>query len=73
MASSILGVIVGTIAAFSMVAQFSTFVGLPTKFYFPGWQIFLVFVISIICALVSSIGPTQQIVAKKIASILKMI
>lgn len=36
MASSILGVLVGTVAAFTMVAQFTAFAGLPTVFYFPG-------------------------------------
>jgi ABC-type antimicrobial peptide transport system permease subunit len=35
MASSLLGVFVGTIAAFTMVLQFTTFVGMPTIFYFP--------------------------------------
>lgn len=35
MASSILGMFVGTIAAFTMVLQFSSFAGMPTVFYFP--------------------------------------
>ena len=35
MASSILGVIVGTLAAFTMVLQFTQFNNMPTVFYFP--------------------------------------
>ena len=35
MASSLLGVFVGTITAFTMVSQFTTFVGMPSIFYFP--------------------------------------
>ena len=35
MASSILGVFVGTVAAFTMVVQFTAFAGMPTVFYFP--------------------------------------
>ena len=34
-ASSLLGVFVGTIAAFTMVMQFSAFVGTPAIVYFP--------------------------------------
>lgn len=34
-ASSILGVLVGTIAAFTMVLQFTEFNNMPTIFYFP--------------------------------------
>lgn len=71
MASSFLGVLVGTIAAFTMVAQFSAFAGLPLVFYFPGEQVLVIFIVATICALASTVGPTQEIVRHKIASILK--
>jgi ABC-type antimicrobial peptide transport system permease subunit len=71
LASSLLGVIVGTLAAFTMVLQFTTFVGMPTIFYFPGWQVLYISLIAFLCALMSAIGPTQQIVRQRIASILK--
>lgn len=58
MASSLLGVIVGTVAAFTMVAQFSAFAGLPLVFYFPGEQVLFIFIAAMICALASTVGPT---------------
>lgn len=71
MASSILGLFVGTVAAFTMVLQFTSFVGMPVVFYFPSVQLLVVFIMATICALMSTIGPTHQIVKHKIASILK--
>ena len=71
MASSILGILVGTLAAFTMVIQFTTFSGMPPIFYFPGWQLLYIFIAAILCALLSSVGPTRSIVKHKIASILK--
>jgi ABC-type antimicrobial peptide transport system permease subunit len=73
MASSILGVFVGTIAAFTMVAQFSAFSGLPLVFYFPGPQILLIILAATLCALASTVGPSQSIVKHKIASILRAV
>ncbi|TNV85125.1 hypothetical protein FGO68_gene1005 [Halteria grandinella] len=72
MASSMLGVLVGTIAAFTMVLQFTQFNDMPTNFYFPWQQLIGIFVASIVCALLSTIGPTRSIVKHKIASILRM-
>jgi len=71
MASSILGVLVGTIAAFTMVAQFSTFAGMPTIFYFPWTQLITILIAALLCALLSTVGPTRAIVKKNVASILK--
>ena len=67
MASSILGIITGVIAAFSMVAQFTAFNGLPPMFYFPSTQLLVIFICSIACALLSTIGPSRAIVKNKIA------
>ena len=63
MASSLLGVFVGTVTAFTMVLQFTTFVGMPTIFYFPWLQIAGIFLAGILCAAMSSIGPTKAIVS----------
>ena len=71
MASSLLGVFVGTIAAFTMVLQFSAFVGTPAVVYFPWTQVGIIFGTAFVCALMATIGPTSQIVKKRIASILK--
>ena len=71
MASSLLGVMVGTIAAFTMVLQFSAFVGSPPVMYFPWAQLIIIFGMAFLCALMATIGPTGQIVKKRIASILK--
>jgi ABC-type antimicrobial peptide transport system permease subunit len=72
MASSLLGVVVGTAAAFTMVLQYTKFNNLPTKFYFPWQQLIGIFFASILCALLSTVGPTRSIVKHKIASILRM-
>ena len=71
MASSILGVFVGTVGAFTMVMQYTTFVGMPTIFYFPTVQLLVVFITATVCALLSTVGPTRDIVKHKIAHILK--
>lgn len=71
-ASSLLGVFVGTLAAFTMVLQFTEFNNMPMQFYFPWVQLIGIFVASFLCAIVSTVGPTRSIVRKKIASILKM-
>jgi putative ABC transport system permease protein len=71
LASSILGIIVGTFAAFTMVIQFTSFAGMPIIFYFPGWQLLYIFIAAILCGVFSSVGPTRQIVKHRIASILK--
>jgi ABC-type antimicrobial peptide transport system permease subunit len=70
--SSVLGVIVGTLAAFTMVLQFTQFSGMPTQFFFPWIQLIGIFLASFICAMVSTIGPTKSIVKHRIASILRM-
>ena len=62
MASSLLGVFVGTIVAFTMVLQFSTFVEMPTVFYFPWVQVIGIFIAAIACAVLSTVGPTKVIV-----------
>ena len=59
MASSLLGVVVGTIAAFSMVAQFSAFIGMPAAFYFPYQQLFIIFIAGMFIAILSAFGPTR--------------
>jgi len=71
MASSFLGVLVGAVAAFTMVLQWSAFVGTPPVMYFPWMQLIIIFATAFLCALMATIGPTGQIVQKRIASILK--
>ena len=71
MSSSFLGLVIGTVAGFSMVAQFSTFIGMPAVFYFPFWQFVCIFFSSILCAALSTIGPTKAIVNLRISTILR--
>lgn len=70
-ASSLIGVLVGTIAAFTMVFQFSAFVDSPPIIFFPSIQIIIIFAAAFLYALMATIGPTSQIVKNRIASILK--
>jgi len=72
MASSLLGVVVGSIAAFTMMAQFTQFNSMPMLFYFPWMQLLAIFFAAFLCAMGSTIGPTKSIVKHKISSILRM-
>ena len=60
-AGTLLGSIVGTFISFTMVLQYSQFVGMPTAFFFPFSQLLWIFVISLICAGLSTVGPTRSL------------
>ena len=71
LSSSFLGILVGTLAAFTMVAQFSSFNNIPVSFDFPWVQTLFIFAGSLLCAVLSTLGPTKSILKQQIASILK--
>jgi len=66
-ASCILGVIIGSIVSFTMSAQQSMFMGVPLKFFFPWSEFLLILVLSFVCALLSTLGPSAQITNKQIS------
>mmetsp|Transcript_5162 Transcript_5162/g.7942 ORF Transcript_5162/g.7942 Transcript_5162/m.7942 type:complete len:95 (+) Transcript_5162:3146-3430(+) len=70
-ASCLLGVMIGTIVGFTMVLQQVVFTSIPFVFYFPWTQFLLIMAISLVCAFLSTWGPTQQLVSKEIAYIFR--
>lgn len=69
--SSCLGVMIGTTVAFTMVLQQVVFSQIPLFFFFPWTQFIIIMVMAIICALVSSWGPTGNLVKHDIAHIFR--
>ena len=59
MASCLLGVMIGTIVGFTMVLQRTEFTNIPIVFYFPWAQFYMIMIISIFCAFLSTWGPTS--------------
>lgn len=56
-AASLLGVIVGTVVAYSMMLQNSLFTQIPLRFEFPVNQLIAVLVVSLVCSILASYGP----------------
>ena len=71
-ASSLLGIMIGTTVAFTMVLQQVVFTQIPLFFFFPWTQFIIIMIMSLICAFISSWGPTGQLVKNDIASIFRM-
>ena len=66
-ASSILGIFIGSLVGWLMVLQQVLFLNLPLKFYFPYLQTLVVFLVSVLTALVSTCGPARALLVKPIA------
>tara|TARA_B110000285_G_scaffold221609_1_gene274796 strand:- start:4 stop:384 length:381 start_codon:yes stop_codon:yes gene_type:complete len=58
MASCLLGVMIGVIVGFVMVIQQVVFTQIPFVFYFPWNQFILIMCVSLICAFLSTWGPS---------------
>ena len=72
LASSLLGICIGTMVGFSMTIQQSLFTDVPLHFFFP-WQQFLTIMgISIACAFLSTFGPTRDLLKKEISAIFRL-
>ncbi|CDW77763.1 family protein [Stylonychia lemnae] len=72
MASSLLGILIGTLVGFSMTMQQMLFVEIPLQFFFPWMQFLLVIGLSILCAILSTVGPTRNLVKKSISGIFRV-
>ncbi len=71
LASSLLGVIIGSAVGYTMLLQRILFTQLPLPFRFP-WQILIVvFIFSMVFALASSLGPITSVMKKSIVHILR--
>ena len=72
LASSMLGLLIGVLVGFTMVIQQDLFLVLDTKLYFPWKQTLEIFLLSILCAFLSTFGPALQLTKKSISSIFRM-
>lgn len=73
LASSILGMIIGAVVGFTMTIQRVLFTQLPIPFTFP-WQLMIVvFLGSIVFAVLASWGPTRQVLNKPIVQIMRLL
>ena len=58
LSSCILGVIIGTMVGYTLLLQFNLIIGAYVKPFFPWKQFILVVALSLICAFISSWGPS---------------
>ena len=71
LASCLLGICIGVLVGFTMVYQQDLFLNQETKFFFPWKQTLEIFVLSILCALLSTYGPALQLTRKSISAIFR--
>lgn len=70
-ASSMLGVVIGSIASYTMNSQQSLFIQLPLPFNFPWFLLLTVLGLSVLFAILSSCSPIRSVVNSKIVQILR--
>jgi ABC-type antimicrobial peptide transport system permease subunit len=70
--SCVMGIIIGTILGWTMNLQRVLFTNLPLQFFFPYIQTALVFIISVIFSIFSTLGPAMSILKRPIAQIFRL-
>ena len=70
-AACLLGILIGTIVAYTMMLQMNVLLMTDSQFIFPWKQTIEIFLLSLICAFFSTFGPTTQLTRKTIASIFR--
>mmetsp|Transcript_25554 Transcript_25554/g.4263 ORF Transcript_25554/g.4263 Transcript_25554/m.4263 type:complete len:93 (-) Transcript_25554:33-311(-) len=70
--ASLLGLLIGTTVAWTMVAQQIAFTDLPIPFYFPWPIVIAILIVSIICSFGSSFVPAFRMLRKPIAEIMRL-
>ena len=60
-ASCMLGILIGTFVAYTMMLQMDMFMQTHSQFFFPWTQMIEIFVLSLICAFFATFGPTTQL------------
>ena len=68
-ASSLLGICIGVAVGFTMVLQQDLFLNLTTGFFFPWKQTIEIFALSIVCAFLSTYGPTFKMNRMSISAV----
>ena len=69
LASCIQGIFIGMSVGFTMVLQQALFMKLQVVFFFPGMATLEILGLSIICAFLSTCGPTSRLGRKSISSL----
>ena len=67
--SSLSGVVIGTIVGWGLTMQRSMFMATPTPLTFPQQELIYISITSIICAFLSTYGPSKHLMAKSIPEI----
>ena len=70
--ASILGIFIGTFVGWTMTLQRVVFTQIPLSFFFPLTQFIVIFLISIICAILSVLGPARSLLRHEIAQIFRI-
>jgi ABC-type antimicrobial peptide transport system permease subunit len=71
LSASLLGLIIGTLMGWTILAQRILFTQLPVSVPFPTTMLILVVVGSVICAIIASFGPARSLVKKTVAAVMR--
>mmetsp|Transcript_27504 Transcript_27504/g.36781 ORF Transcript_27504/g.36781 Transcript_27504/m.36781 type:complete len:123 (-) Transcript_27504:41-409(-) len=72
-ASCLLGIVIGVLVGVTMVLQQDLFLAQPFEFFFPWKQTLEIFLLTILCAFLSTFGPAYQLTQKQISQIFRVI
>ena len=61
LSSCFLGLLIGFAISYTMILQQVLIMQLKLKFYFPWEQLSIIFILSVICAFLSTYGPSSQL------------
>jgi ABC-type antimicrobial peptide transport system permease subunit len=67
----ITGVLVGTMIGWTIMIQRVLFTNIPMSFFFPWVQTLIMFVVSIICAILATVFPAYSILKNEISQIFR--
>jgi ABC-type antimicrobial peptide transport system permease subunit len=73
LSSSLLGVLIGTVVAFTMTLQQSLFTQLPVPFDFPYTILFVVFGCSILFSVLAAFSPIRSVLNQRIVQIFRIL
>lgn len=73
LSACLMGVVVGMTVGYTMVLQQTLFMSISLEFFFPWSQFIVILVLSVICAIFSTFGPTTVLTNKQIAAIFRLV
>lgn len=72
MASSLLGIMIGSIVGYTMTLQQAVFTSTPLEFFFPTFQFGIIMGMSLLCAFIATWGPSSDVVKHEISEVFRM-